>query len=211
MPRASWKNRTRGWWLRQLHTWHWMSSGLSLACMIFFALTGLTLNHAASISGSPATVRKTARLAAADRSLLRDAPAPDAKRALPPALRAATERALGLFVPARAAEWSPDAIDLDLAGPGADGTLSIDRASGAIDYERTDHGWIAWVNDLHKGRNTGGLWFWFIDLFAFGVLVFALTGLCLLQLHARHRRKTWPIVGFGLALPVLLLLVFVHG
>ena len=111
----------------------------------------------------------------------------------------------------RPAEWSADAVDIDLSAPGAEGTISIDRASGAIDYERTDHGWIAWANDLHKGRNTGSAWFWFIDLFAAGVLVFALTGLLLLQLHARGRPKTWPIVGFGLALPLVLLLLFVHS
>ena len=187
-----------------------MSSGISLACMIFFAVTGLTLNHAGSIAGASHTARKTARLAPADLMLLRRDAASGTAQALPSQLRAAVARALGMGVPARAAEWSADAIDIDLSAPGAEGTISIDRASGAIDYERTDHGWIAWANDLHKGRHAGSAWFWFIDLFAVGVLVFALTGLCLLQLHARGRPRTWPIVGFGLALPLVVLLLFVH-
>ncbi len=77
-------------------------------------------------------------------------------------------------------------------------------------YERTDRGWIAYLNDLHKGRNTGTAWSWFIDLFAVASLVFCLTGLVLLQLHARHRPMTWPVTGMGLVIPLLLALYFIH-
>ncbi|HET8881617.1 MAG TPA: PepSY-associated TM helix domain-containing protein [Solimonas sp.] len=31
-----------------------------------------------------------------------------------------------------------------------------------------------------------------------------------MQLQARRRRSTWPLVGAGLALPLLLILLFVH-
>jgi hypothetical protein len=53
-------------------------------------------------------------------------------------------------------------------------------------------------------------WFWFIDIFAVACIVFTLTGLLLLQLHARHRPATWPIVGAGLAIPVILAILFLH-
>lgn len=184
---------------------------MGLACILFFAATGLTLNHAASIAGKSTTIRKTARLPRADLALLGGNAAAGATRALPPRIAADAGQALGMTAPAGPAEWSDETIDVDLARPGAEGTLSIDRASGALDYELTRHGWIAWANDLHKGRHAGAIWFWFIDLLAVAVLVFALTGLCLLQLHARHRPRTWPVVGFGLALPIVLLLLFVHS
>lgn len=183
---------------------------MSLVCILFFAVTGLTLNHAGSIAAAPAVVRKAAGLPRTDLPLIRRGVG-NGTHALPPRLAADVARALGVTMSAGAAEWSDETIDIDLARPGAEGTLSIDRASGALDYELTRHGWIAWANDLHKGRHAGPVWFWFIDLFAVAVLVFAMTGLCLLQLHARHRPQTWPIVGFGLALPVLLLLLFVHS
>jgi len=47
-------------------------------------------------------------------------------------------------------------------------------------------------------------------VFAAACIVFTLTGLLLLQLHARHRPSTWPLVGFGLALPVAIALFFIH-
>jgi hypothetical protein len=50
----------------------------------------------------------------------------------------------------------------------------------------------------------------FIDVFAFATLVFAITGLLLLKMHAHHRPTTWPAIGFGLVLPLLLALLFIH-
>ena len=41
-------------------------------------------------------------------------------------------------------------------------------------------------------------------------MVFTVTGPFLLQLHARQRRMTWPYVGLGLLVPVLLALLFIH-
>jgi hypothetical protein len=69
---------------------------------------------------------------------------------------------------------------------------------------------VSYLNDLHKGRNTGDAWFWFIDAFAVACVVFTLTGLLLLQLHARHRPSTWPLVGASLAIPLLLALFLIH-
>ena len=61
-----------------------------------------------------------------------------------------------------------------------------------------------------KGRNTGAAWRWFIDVFAVACLVFTVSGLFLLQMHARQRRSTWPWVALGLLLPALIALLFVH-
>jgi hypothetical protein len=108
------------------------------------------------------------------------------------------------------AEWSADEVYLALPRPGGDGWVSIDRASGAASSEDTDRGWISYLNDLHKGRNAGVAWGWFIDIFALACLIFSLTGLILLWLHARKRRITWPLVGLGLAIPAAVAIVFIH-
>ena len=119
-------------------------------------------------------------------------------------------KALGVSIPNNDADWTPEEVYLDLAGPGVDGSLTIDRVSGALTYEHTSRGWVSFFNDLHKGRNTGAAWGLFIDLFAFAALVFSITGLFLLQLHAGNRPSTWPLVGFGLLFPLILLILFVH-
>jgi hypothetical protein len=103
-----------------------------------------------------------------------------------------------------------DEAYLALPRPGGDGWVSIERATGEISYELTDRGWISYLNDLHKGRNAGRTWYWFIDVFAFACLIFAITGLFLLQLHSARRPATWPLVGVGLAIPVIIAIFFVH-
>jgi hypothetical protein len=72
---------------------------------------------------------------------------------------------------------------------------------GQVEYEKTDRGWISYFNDLHKGRNTGTAWSWFIDVFTVACLVFCITGLFLLQMHAGKRPATWPLVALGLVAP----------
>ena len=202
------KRKWRGWWLRQLHSWHWISAALSLVGMLLFAVTGITLNHAATIGATPVVVEKSGLLPAPLRPLLGRTYAVDAP--LPPAIAAQVAEAVGLDPAGKPVEWSDDAAYVALPRPGGDGWVSIDRATGAITAETTDRGWISYLNDLHKGRNAGIAWAWFIDVFAGACILFTITGLLLLQLHARHRRMTWPIVAGGFAIPVLLALLIVH-
>ncbi|OHT21314.1 PepSY-associated TM helix domain-containing protein [Edaphosphingomonas haloaromaticamans] len=199
----------RTFWLKQLHTWHWVSSALCLIGLLLFTITGITLNHAAEIEAQPVTAERSAQLPANLLSAIAPDDAADAKKPLP----APIAQWLGaeLKVPAGGiAEWSADEIYLALPRPGGDGWVSIDRTTGAVTAEETSRGWIAWLNDLHKGRNAGGTWKWFIDIFAGACLVFSITGLFLLQLHASKRPSTWPIVGAGLVIPAILALYFIH-
>jgi hypothetical protein len=202
------KWRSRGWWLRQLHTWHWMSAALSLIGMLAFAITGLTLNHSASIHADPVVTHKTGTL---DRPLLALLAKPAAKDApLPAPVAARVQDLTGLDPAGRAAEWSDEEAYVAMPRPGGDGWVSVDRATGKVESEITDRGWISYLNDLHKGRNSGNVWFWFIDAFAAACIIFTMTGLILLQLHARHRPSTWPIVAAGLIVPFLLAFFFIH-
>ncbi|MFT3907753.1 MAG: PepSY-associated TM helix domain-containing protein [Steroidobacteraceae bacterium] len=198
---------SRAQWMKRLHTWHWISSALCLIGMILFAATGITLNHAAQIPAKPRVERQQAVLPDALQASLRAVtdtqPAP-----LPAPLREWLAQRWSVVAEERAAEWRAEEIYLSLPRPGGDAWLSIDRATGEVEYERTDHGWIAYLNDLHKGRHTGASWNWFIDLFAATCLMFSITGLLLLKLHAPRRPSTWPLVGMGLAIPVLLLVLF---
>ena len=97
-----------------------------------------------------------------------------------------------------------------MPGPGMDSWLAIDRETGTVEFEQTSRGWIAYFNDLHKGRNTGAGWKLFIDVFSIATLVFCITGLFLLVLHAQRRKMTWPLVGLGLIVPLLMALLLIH-
>ncbi|KAF1685668.1 hypothetical protein CR938_12765 [Pseudoxanthomonas taiwanensis] len=201
--------RRRGFWLRTLHQWHWISSAVCLVGMLLFTATGITLNHAARISATPEVDNRTLELPAPLLEALRQAPE-EGEAPLPAEVAHWLAEALDVPLGRRVAEWSPEEAYVSMPAPGADAWLSIDRGTGAVEYERTDRGWIAYLNDLHKGRNTGPAWGWFIDVFAIACLVFCVTGLFLLHLHARQRRLTWPLVGLGLVVPLLLALLFIH-
>lgn len=201
--------KARQFWLKQLHTWHWISAAVALVGMMLFAITGITLNHAAQINAEPVVVDRNAALPAP--LLAQIAAAPAASDApLPAPVAQAVARAVGIDPQGHAGEWSDDEVYVAMPGPGTDRWVSVNRHSGAITSEKTDRGWISWANDLHKGRNTGTVWFWFIDVFALACVVFTLTGLILLQLHARHRPATWPLVALGLVIPAGIALFFIH-
>ncbi len=200
--------KARAIWLRQLHSWHWISAALSLTGMMLFAVTGLTLNHAASIGAEPRVTQGGGVLPAA---LLGQLKGPhDAKAPLPDAVARAIADRYAIDPSGHAAEWSDEEVYVAMPSPGTDAWVSIDRGNGRVSTETTWRGWVSYLNDLHKGRNTGDAWFWFIDAFAVACLIFTLTGLLLLQLHARHRPSTWPLVGASLAIPVLLALFLIH-
>jgi hypothetical protein len=198
----------RAFWLKHLHQWHWISSALCLIGLLLFAATGFTLNHAAHIETSPKVVHKSGRLPVALRPMLAVGPAESSP--LPGALGQWLASDMDLHVAQAAAQWSEDEITLDLPRPGGDAWLSIARDSGEVTYESTDRGWISYLNDLHKGRNAGTAWSWFIDMFALACLVFSITGLFLLKLHAGQRAATWPMVALGVVVPVVLALIFIH-
>ena len=199
----------RGFWLRQLHQWHWISSALCLFGMLLFTVTGITLNHAAKIEGTPQVDNRSTTLPPALLAQLVEAPE-QGQAPLPGEVARWLGGELSHPLGARPAEWSPEEAYVSMPSPGADAWLSIDRETGAVEFERTSRGTVSYLNDLHKGRNAGPAWGWFIDVFAIATLVFCISGLFLLHLHARQRRLTWPLVGLGLAVPLLLMLLFIH-
>jgi hypothetical protein len=191
--RAAQANR-RAQFMRQLRQWHWISGAVSLVSMLLFAVTGITLNHSSAIEAKPRVTTAEATLGEAAIS----------------ALAAAVSAAVGVDIAGREAEWSESEAYVSLPRPGGDAWVSIERDSGALTYELTDRGWISYLNDLHKGRHTGPAWSLFIDVFALATIVFSITGLLLLQMYAKGRKSTWPLVGLGLGIPVLLAVFLIH-
>jgi len=197
--------RWRAWLWNQLRTWHWVSSAVSLAGMLLFAFTGITLNHAGALKAKP---RLKMTDGTAPRGVVDALASPDQKKQ------------------AEAAAWFRSALDFDfgraqkerqgmeilasLPRPGGDRWVTVDLVSGTFHMEDTDRGWIALLNDLHKGRNTGRAWSLFLDVFAGACVLFCLSGLGLLAMHARRRPMTWPAVFAGILIPGLLALWLVH-
>ena len=198
----------RAYWLKTLHQWHWISSAIALVGMLLFAITGITLNHAAQIEAKPTVHTRDGELPKVLLAAL--AGNKDGNAPLPAPVKQWIEREWRLELPDTPAEWSAAEVAVSMPRPGGDAWLRIERATGALEYERTDRGWISYLNDLHKGRHTGAAWSWFIDAFSLACIVFTVTGLVILKMHAANRRSAWPMVGLGLVLPLLLAILFIH-
>ncbi len=199
--------------LKTLYQWHWVSSALCLFCMLLFSLTGITLNHASQIEATPKVSNQQAAIPQPLAQQLSQLAIINAGKnaPLPSSAQQWLINTQSLHIPeSQPAEWTIEEVYLPLPRAGGDAWLRFSLTEQLFEYELTDRGWISWLNDLHKGRNTGAVWNWFIDLFAVASVVFSLTGLLILKFHAARRPLVWPMVGLGMLIPALLAILFVH-
>ena len=117
------QQQRRGFWLRTLHQWHWISSAVCLIGMLLFAITGITLNHASKIEAKPAVSNLTATLPAGVLAALGDRQEGNAP--LPPTVVGWLEGELSVSIGRREAEWSDMEVYLSMPGPGTDAWLNI--------------------------------------------------------------------------------------
>lgn len=193
-------------WLPTLLMWHWVSSAVALFGIVLFSITGITLNHSADIPAQTSTTNIEAQLPGEVVEALNQSN----QQSLPSELLVWLEKEHAITINSELVEWSEFEIYTSAQGPGSDEWLSIELPQGFLTYEHTDRGWIAYLNDLHKGRHTGDAWKWYIDILAVACLVFSLTGFAVLSIHAKERNGVWPITFTGLLVPVLIALLFIH-
>ncbi|MBV2128735.1 PepSY-associated TM helix domain-containing protein [Arsukibacterium indicum] len=187
--------------------WHWVSAAVTLVGMLLFAITGITLNHAAAIKTTPRITTIEAAIPA--EVLLHLQRLPAGQVMLPATLHGYLAEQGVSMAPSQTGDWDGVEFYAAMPKPGADAWIAIDSQTAAFSYERTDRGWVAYFNDLHKGRDSGVVWFWFIDAFAAVCVVFCVTGLILLFRQGPHRPMTWPVIALGALVPVVIMLVFI--
>ena len=182
-------------WSRIVHVY---TSMFSLLIVLFFAITGVTLNHPNWTFGT-----KGNRI--------------DTTGSLPQGWNA-NGKVDWLVVSEhlRAVDNVHGAIDefdgdpsdatITFKGPGYQADAFISEG-GTYDLTVTTQGAMAVINDLHKGRHTGSSWRWLIDLSGIGLAVVALTGV-VLQFFLRKRRRS-AFVSAAVGLGILAFLAYV--
>lgn len=189
--------------------WHWISSAVCLVGMLLFSITGITLNHAASIESDATTQTYHETVPASILATLQTA---SGQTELPEEFvswyEANTEHSINAQLQL---EWTDFELYAAQPKPGGDAWFSVQFDSGQLVGEVTDRGWIAYFNDLHKARNTGAIWALFIDIFAIASILFTLTGLILLHKYSKGRKSTWPLVLAGFLLPMLAAIGSAHA
>jgi hypothetical protein len=153
---------------------------MSFVIVLFFAVTGLTLNHPDWFS-HPHT---TEHHGVADKTLLysQDADGAD-KLGLTEMLRS-REHIHGAVSDFRIED---NQISISFRAPGYTADTFIDRDTGKYDTTETSNGIVAIVNDLHKGRDTGKVWGVVIDVSAILLALVSLTGLGLIWFVYKRR------------------------
>lgn len=207
ISKASSKPKKDNRWLYHIRQWHWISSAISLAGLLLFAVTGVTLNHADLIKGTP-TVTQWEKTLPADLPLL--TLEQKQQKQLPSAWQNWLSNETHYNLAHYLQEWEEDEVYISLPSAGSDAWLSIALDTKTVTFEERHRGTVAVLNDLHKGRNTGTAWRWFIDIFAVACIVFSITGLFLLIYYQKQRKTTWAYVSTGFIVPLVLILLFVH-
>tara|TARA_R110002167_G_scaffold361999_1_gene580815 strand:- start:12648 stop:13295 length:648 start_codon:yes stop_codon:yes gene_type:complete len=182
---------------------HLYVSAALFSLLIFFCITGITLNHIDWLSSgeeSSTSLSLPAILTPLDElSQLDTAP-----------LALLLNEALGLE---KAKEIS---IDFELGEVTADYSLPAGYAfatwyiyEGTVEIEYQQGSVFAIMNDLHKGRHTGEYWSWLIDISAVFMLLFSFTGLIILFQQLKRRGTGLWLLMWGTATPVLIYLIWV--
>ena len=94
-------------------------------------------------------------------------------------------------------------------GPGYAADAFIDRDSGHYNLTQTFHGFVAIINDLHKGRDTGPVWSAVIDVSAVVLTIISLTGLVLIFFLKLRRGPGLVVSLVGAAVVVVICLLWV--
>src|SRR5687768_17248133 len=126
------EQRSRAFWLKHLHQWHWMSAAMCLIGMVLFSITGFTLNHASWIGATPEVITQTAQLPEPLLAELKKKweAGVDEKAALPPPVAEWLNETLSLRATDRETEWSDDEIYVSLPRPGGDAWLTVNLEDG---------------------------------------------------------------------------------
>lgn len=176
-PKAAWKKRTIlvSRWL------HIYLSMVSFVVILFFAVTGLTLNHADWFDGKEQVKKFTGQvplkwIKVKDTSAI-------AKFEIVRFLKQTNhvKGDIGDFI------IDDNQCTLSFKGPGYSADAFINRETGAYKLTETSQGIVAVMNDLHKGRDAGKKWSYLIDIAAIFLTVLSLTGLVMLAFMKKKR------------------------
>ena len=185
------KKRFSKWlagWSRWLHIY---LSLFSFIALLFFAVTGITLNHTEWISNQQhsKTVQDSLRLDWVDGQ---DSASVD-KLSVVEDIRKKHQ------VKGAVSEFTIDEYQctVSFTGPGYTADVFINREDGHYEINETTTGWVGVLNDLHKGRDSGKTWAWLIDISAFLMILVSLTGLVMLYFLKKKRIPGTVVIILG--------------
>ncbi|MES2275664.1 MAG: PepSY-associated TM helix domain-containing protein [Bacteroidota bacterium] len=198
-PKPAWQKNTAS-----LSRWlHIYLSMVSFAVVLFFSVTGLTLNHADWFGDKEHLTKFKGKMPvewvnATDTNAIK-------KLEIVERLRNShhIKGAVSDFL------IEDNQCSLSFKGPGYSADAFVDRKTGEYKLNEIRLGWVAVMNDLHKGRDTGKGWSWVIDASAIFLTLVSVTGLIMLCFMKKKRLSGFIIAAVGLVVCYLLYKILV--
>ena len=192
-------NRNLVNWSRTIHIY---LSICLLVILVFFSITGITLNHVEFYTADPDVTEKVV-------NPLPAFPLDDQGQvANSPELADFLDNEFDVELDQATLTQDGDFLFVDYRTPGATVSIEIDQVLQEAIGETTDYGFVAMINDLHKARDTTILWKWLLDISSVLLVLFSLAGFVLL-LPNKFRFKR--VAGYSLAATLLLTLGYWMG
>ena len=148
-----------------------------LTLLLFFSVTGITLNHPEWFSSHQAQVLESELTidTIAELALSNDQITSEQQQVITSEI----EQAFAVSLQNTKPELMSGELFYSIKQAGKSASIAVDLETGDAFFEQTHYGWWAVLNDLHKGRNTSNFWCWIIDFSSVLFIVFAITGFIL--------------------------------
>lgn len=176
--------------------------------LILFCVSGIVLNHVDWLKNDKSNGQVTATIPA---ELVTKANAQlNTLPSLYPEIEAylATQYSL---TKVKNIEWEKEdaLVMLDYPLPAGFAYAELDFKTGELNLDYQTGGFLSLIGDLHKGRYTGEVWSWVIDISAVLMIIFAITGMIILFQNRKKRLAGIWITVLGIATPLVIYLCWV--
>jgi uncharacterized protein len=181
-------------WLRWLHIY---ISMFTLLVVLFFAVTGITLNHPDWVFGGAESAE----------DVTGTLPAGWKQGETVDWLRVVEHLRAEHGVRGRLGDYRMDETEgsLTFKGPGYSADCFFDPNTGEYQMTIVRQGAVGVLNDLHRGRDAGAAWALVVDLAGVFLTVVAITGIGLLWYLKKFRVKALATMAVGVVLAVVLM------
>jgi hypothetical protein len=187
VPKALWRKRTAS-----ISRWlHIYLSMVSFVIVLFFAVTGLSLNHAEWFDGKE-QVKKFNGKVPLKWVNVKDTAA-IAKLEIVQFLKH------NHHIKGEVSDFIIDdnQCSVSFKGPGYSADAFINRDNGEYKLNETSMGLVAVINDLHKGRDAGKKWSYLIDISAIFMSLLSITGIVMICFMKKKRLNGFILVTAG--------------
>ncbi len=182
---------------------HIYLSMLSFVVVLFFSVTGITLNHAEWFDGKQVEKKFTGTMPV---SWVNSRDTTQIKKLEITELLRKKYNIKGYVSDFLIQD---DQCSVSFKGPGYSADAFINRKDGTFKLSELRLGLVAVLNDLHKGRDSGSKWSWLIDVSAGFLTLVSLSGLVMLFFMKKKRVSGLLIALLGGILVYLIYCIWV--